>query len=125
LVKENYLIKIGEIGPLGKPVLDPTQCIMGFYNLGIKNLLDIPHFGRGKNISLCIKKLVAQVHGDIIWMDIPVQIDVALLSKITGFPIVGVPQKDFLEKKAHEKELAEQVKVQFDTTKGNRCSIIK
>jgi hypothetical protein len=60
LVEENYLINTGEIGPLGRPVLEPTQWITGLYNSGIMNLLDIPHFGHGKNVSLCIKQLVTQ-----------------------------------------------------------------
>jgi hypothetical protein len=59
------------------------------------NLLDIPHFGQGKNVGLCIKKLVAQVHGGILWMDRPIQIDVALISKITGLPTVDASQRIF------------------------------
>jgi hypothetical protein len=83
LVKEKYLINTGEIGPLGRPVLDPAQWITGLYNSWIMNLLDILHFGHGKNVSLCVKQLVARVHGGILLMDIPMQIDVALISKIT------------------------------------------
>jgi hypothetical protein len=93
LAEENYLINTGEIGPLGRPVLEPVQWITGLYNSGIMNLLDIPHFGHGKNVGLCIKQLVARVHGGILWMDRPVQIDMALISKITGFPTVGAPRK--------------------------------
>jgi hypothetical protein len=125
LAEENYLINTGEIGPLGRPVLEPVQWITGMYNSGIMNLLDIPHFGCGKNVGLCIKKLVSRVHGGILWMDKPVQIDVALISKITGFPTFGAQPKNFLENKVHEKELAEQVKAQFHTTRVNRGIIIK
>jgi hypothetical protein len=119
------LINTGEIGPLGRPVLEPVQWITGLYNSDIMNLLDIPHFGWGKNVGLCVKKLVARVHGGILWMDRPIQIDVALISKITGFPTVDVQPEYFLENKAREKELAEQVKAQFDTTRGTRGLIIK
>jgi hypothetical protein len=104
------MINTGEIGPLGRPVLEPAQWIKGLYNSGIMNLLDIPHFGRGKNVGLCIKQLVARVHGGILWMDRLVQIDMALITKIKGFPTVGAQPEDFLENKACEKELAEQVK---------------
>jgi hypothetical protein len=74
---------------------------MGLYNLGIMNLLDIPHFGHDMNFSLCVKTLVAYIYGGILWMDRPVQIDVALISKITVLPIVGAYPEEYLENKAH------------------------
>jgi hypothetical protein len=89
LAKENYLINTGEVGPLGKPILEPAQWITRFYNSSIMNLLDIPHFGRDKNVGLCVKQLVSCVHGGILWMERPVQIGVALISKITRLPTVG------------------------------------
>jgi hypothetical protein len=58
-------------------------------------------------------------------MDRPIHIDVALISKITVFPTVSALSEDFLEKKSHEKELAEQVKAHFIMTKGNKGIIIK
>jgi hypothetical protein len=125
LAEENYLINTREIGSLGRPVLELTQWITGLYNSGIMNLLDILHFGSGKNVGFCIKHLVALFHGGILWMDRLVQIDVALISKITEFPTIDAQPKDFLENKACEKELVEQVKAQFDTTRGNRGIIIK
>jgi hypothetical protein len=86
LAKENYLINTREIGPLGRLVIEPTQWITRLYNSRIMNLLYIPHFGSGKNFGMCIKQLVPQVHGGILWMDKPMQIDVELISKITRFP---------------------------------------
>ena len=59
------------------------------YNFGIMNLLDISHFGRGKNVGIYVKKLLAWVHGDILWMDRPIQREVAMIVNITGLPIVG------------------------------------
>jgi hypothetical protein len=87
------LINIGEIGPLGRQVLDPAECITGLYNYDIMNLLDIPHFGRGNNVGLCIKQLVSQVHGSILWMDRPIYIDVEIISKVIGFPTVDMPRE--------------------------------
>jgi hypothetical protein len=40
-------------------------------------------------------------------MDKPVQINMALVSKIIGLPTFGVQPKEYLDNKAHEKELAE------------------
>jgi len=53
--KEAYLANIGEIGPLGKPIMEPAQWIKGLYNSMIMNLIDRLHFGRGKKVGLCIK----------------------------------------------------------------------
>jgi hypothetical protein len=52
------------------------------------NLLDIPHFRRGNNVGLCVKKLVSHAHGGILWMDIPMQTDVTLIAKIRDAKIV-------------------------------------
>jgi hypothetical protein len=68
--------------------MEPMQWITGLYNYGIMNLLDIPHFGHGKNVGLCVKKLLVRVHRGILWMDRLVPIDVALITKITGFPTI-------------------------------------
>jgi len=84
LVEETYLKKTVEIKPLGKPILEPMQWITGLYNSRIMNLLDIPHLGCGKNVRLCIKQLISCIDRGISWMDRPVQLDVALISKIIG-----------------------------------------
>jgi hypothetical protein len=52
VVQRNYMESRGE-GPLGAPLLEPTQWILGLYNRGVMNLLDISHFGRGKHINGC------------------------------------------------------------------------
>jgi hypothetical protein len=41
------------------------------------------------------------------------------------FPTVGAQPEEFLENKVREKEMAEQVKAQFDTSRGSRGLIIK
>jgi hypothetical protein len=44
LTPQIYLESRGE-GSSGMPLLEPTQWILGLYNIGIMNLLDVPHFG--------------------------------------------------------------------------------
>jgi hypothetical protein len=105
--------------------MEPVQWITGLYNSGIMNLLDIPHFGGGKNVILCVKQLVARVHGDILWMDRPVHLDVALIAKITGLPTVGAQIEEYLDNKACEKEIVELVKAQFGISRGNRGIVLK
>jgi hypothetical protein len=89
------------------------------------NLLDIPHFEHGKNVGICIKQLLAMLHGGIMCMDRPVLIDMALISKITRFPVVGAQPKEYLENKACEKEIVEIVKDQFGNNRGNKGIVIK
>jgi hypothetical protein len=69
--------------------MEPKQWIQGLYNTGIMNLLEIPHFGRGKDVNNCVKKLLEVVHGGILWLDTQVSIDVDLIAKITGLPTNG------------------------------------
>jgi len=90
LAEETYLTNTGEIGPLGKPIMELAQWITGLYNSDIMNLLDIQHFEHNKNVELYIKQLVTCVHRGILWMDRLVQIDVALIANITGLPTFGV-----------------------------------
>jgi len=68
LAEEIYLINTGEMGPLGRLVLEHAHWIMGIYNSGIMNLFNIPHFGNKNNVGIYIKQLVSWVHGGILWM---------------------------------------------------------
>jgi hypothetical protein len=101
LAPQNYLESRGE-GPSGAPLLEPAQWILGLYNTGIMNLLDIPHFGHGKHINGCVKQLLARVHGGILWMDRPVPINVDLIATITGLPMDGEKPEKYLEDKTKE-----------------------
>jgi hypothetical protein len=61
------------------------------YNTGIMNLLQIHHFGWGKEVNHCVKKLLSFLHGGILWLDRQVSIDVDLIEKIAGLPTNGEP----------------------------------
>jgi hypothetical protein len=111
LDKVTYLINIGQIEPLGKPIMEPTQWTIELYNSGIMNLLDIPHFGCSKNVRPYVKQLVSHIDGGIMWMDRKIQIDVALISKIIGLPTFDAQPEKYLNNKAREKEITELVKV--------------
>jgi hypothetical protein len=102
--------------------MEPVQWLTGLYNFRIMNLFDILHFGHGKNY---VKQLVSQVHGDIIWMDRMVQLDVELISKITGLHILGAQPKEYLDNKVGEKEIVELVKGQLSTIRGNKGIVLK
>jgi hypothetical protein len=53
-----YMESLG-MGPLGYPVLHPKHWVAGLVNTRILNLLEIPHFGRGKDVNNYIKQLLA------------------------------------------------------------------
>jgi hypothetical protein len=59
LDEEDYLENTRKLGPLGKLIMEPMQWIPGIYNYEIMNHLDIPHFGCGKNVGLCVKQFLA------------------------------------------------------------------
>jgi hypothetical protein len=44
-------------GPLGDPILQPKKWVTGLENIGILNLLEIPHFRWGKDVNKCVKQL--------------------------------------------------------------------
>ena len=47
--------------------------------MGIINIVEIPHFGRGKELNNHVKHLMAVLHGGFLWMDEPISIDVELI----------------------------------------------
>jgi hypothetical protein len=119
LASQNYLESRGE-GSSGMPVLEPTQWILGIYNTSIMNLLDVPHFGRGKHINACIKQLLACMHGIILWMDRPVCITVDLNAGITWLPTDGEKPEQYLEDKTRAKAISDEIKAKYGAERGNR-----
>jgi len=88
LAQHNYMESRGE-GPSRTPLLEPTQWILGLYNIGIMKLLYIPHFGHGKHINGCVKQLLSRMHGGVLWMDRPILINVDLIAAIIELPTDG------------------------------------
>jgi hypothetical protein len=119
-----YLDSIG-IGPFGDPILQPKPWAAGLENTGILNLLEIPHFGRGKEVNNCIKQLIAVLHGGFLWMEQPISIDVELITTITGLPSMGENPAQYLDDKTKEKALAEEMKRTYGTERGSHGIIIK
>jgi hypothetical protein len=119
LATHSYLESRGE-GPSGVPLLDPAQWILGLYNNDIMNLLDIPHFGSGKLINGCVKNLLARVHRGILWMDMPVLINVDLIVEITRLPTDGEKLEQYLEEKTKPKTILDEIKVKYGAERGNK-----
>jgi hypothetical protein len=111
-------------GSSGMSVLEIAQWILGLYNTGIMNLLDVPHFGRGKHINAYIKQLLACVHGGILWMDRSVPITVDLITGITGLPTDGEKPEQYLEDKTRAKAISDEIKAKYGIERGNRGIMI-
>jgi hypothetical protein len=86
--RQVYLDNVGT-GPFGDPILQPKQWAAGLANTGILNLVDIPHFGRGRDVKNCVKKLMTVTHEGYLWVEELISIDVELISYITGLPSRG------------------------------------
>jgi hypothetical protein len=89
-------------------------------NIGIMNLLDISHFGSGKHINECVKKMLSQVHGGILWVDRLVPINVDIIETIIGIPMDGEKPKQYLEDKTKEKSISDEIKDKYVVERGNR-----
>jgi hypothetical protein len=53
------------------------------------DLVHIPHFGCGKNMNNCIKKLLELVNGGISCLYMPIFIDIDQIRQIIGLPTSG------------------------------------
>ena len=73
--KQVYLQNVG-LDPFGEPIHQPVQWAAGLAKMGILVLLELPHFGRGQYAKNCIKKLMAVTHGEDLWLDKLVSINV-------------------------------------------------
>jgi len=87
------------------------------------NLLEIPHFGKGKDVNKCVKKLLVVMHGGILWLNRPVSIDIELIAKITGLPTDGEKPVQYMDDKNKEKSLAKEMKKTYGTERGSRGSL--
>jgi hypothetical protein len=79
------------------------------------NLLEIPHFGRGKDMNACVKQLLARAHGGILWMDRTISIDLDLIDEITRLPIDGAIPEQYLDEKTKEKSIEKEIKNKYGT----------
>jgi hypothetical protein len=78
-------------------------------------MMEIPLFGRGKDVNSCIKQLFKVLHGGFLWLEEPISINVELISFIIGLPSNGKKLTQYLDDKAKEKDLAEEMKKTYGT----------
>jgi len=113
------------ISSLRLPILEPKQWITGLYSSRIMNLLEITHFGRGKDVNSYVKQLLERALGGFLCMERHVPIDVDLIAKIIGLLVDRVKPDQYLGDKMKENTIVEEVKSQFGTNRGSIGMIIK
>jgi hypothetical protein len=113
------------IGSFEDAIFQPKKWATGLANTGIINLLDIPHFGRGRNINNYAKKLMVVTHGGYLWVEDLVSIYVELIAFIKGMSSRSESPTHFLDDKKKEKELDEDMKKTYGIERGSRRIIIK
>lgn len=91
------------------PILNYQKWALGLELSGITNLPDIPHFGHSMYITICVKTLLSCVHGGYLWLDPPVLIDVELINRITGLPMVGEDPAPLFAYKRSDKTVVAQI----------------
>jgi hypothetical protein len=67
----------------------PKVWARGLERADILNFFDIPHFDRIQEVNARVKILLTCVHGNYLWLDRPISIDVDLIARITVLPTQG------------------------------------
>ena len=85
----------------------------------IPNVMKIPHFKRHQEVNACVKLLLSCYHGDCIWLDRHITVDLTLIHRISGLSMQGHDPQDFYPRKVANLALAQRIKVIYgDVEKG-------
>jgi hypothetical protein len=110
--KKVYLENVG-IVPFGEPINQPSLWASRMDKTRILGLLDIPHFGRGRDAKKYFNKLMVITHGGYLWLEQVISIDMDLTAYITRLPTWGETPTQFLDDKTKEKALNEEMKKKY------------
>ena len=88
---------------------------------GLLKMLDVPHFGRGTQVTVVVKQLLMLVHDGHLWIgDKKIPINGELIQRITSLPIAGPNPATEFPSKHEDMKLAQAMKERFGLTKGKR-----
>lgn len=118
--KSQYYMRIMPTKEYKPPKFHFPQWALVLERSRITNLLDIPHFGHGTQITYCIKTLLSCVHAVYLWLDLNISIDVELINRITRFPLEGEYPTLLFTEKHGDRNVATTVMRKYDTTRGAR-----
>jgi hypothetical protein len=99
--------------------------VTGLENTWILKLIEIPYFGRGKEVNNCIMQLMEVLHGGFLWIEEPISINLELIAFITSMSSMGESPMQYLDEKTKEKALTEEMKKTYGTERGSGKIIIK
>ena len=84
-------------------------------------MLNIPHFGRSKKVTMVVKQLLELVHDGNLWIgDKQIPINGKLIHRITGLLKEGPNPGIEFPSKHEDMKLAQSMKDNFGLTKGKR-----
>jgi hypothetical protein len=85
------------------------------------NVMNIPHFGRHQEVNACVKLLLSCYHGDYLWLNCRITVDLMLINQIIGLSMQGPDPQEFYPGKAMDHTLAHKIKDTYDDVeKGMR-----
>jgi hypothetical protein len=85
------------------------------------NVMKIPHFGRHQEVNACVKLFLSCYHGEYLWINRCITIDMTLINWIMGLSMQGPDPQDFYRGKAMDRALAKMIKDTYgDVKKGMR-----
>jgi hypothetical protein len=92
----------------------PQPWTMNLAQSTILNVMKIPHFGRNQEVKICVKLLLSCYHGDYLWLDRCIIVDLTLIHRINGLNMQGLDPQDFYPGKVADHALAQRIKDTYD-----------
>jgi hypothetical protein len=78
------------------------------------NVMKIPHFVRHQEVNACVKLLLSCYHGNYLWLDRRITVDLTLIHRITGLSMQGPDPQGFYPGNASNRTLAHIIKDTYD-----------
>jgi hypothetical protein len=83
--------------------------------------MKIPHFGRQHEINACVKLLISCYHGDYLWLNHCITVDLTLINQIMGLSMQGPDPQEFYPRKSMDRSLSQKINDTYgDVEKGAR-----
>ena len=100
--------------------LEPCKSLRGVENVGLLNLLWVPHYHRTPINTICVSQLLTLVHDGFLWLGRPIPITNMLIHRITHLTYEGLNSAKEFGGKTGEKELAKIMKKYYELVKNSR-----
>jgi hypothetical protein len=97
----------------------PQSWTMNLTQSTLLNVMNIPHFGRHQEVNACIKLLFSCYHGEYLWLNHRITVDLTLINQIIGLSMQGPDPQDLYPRKTMDRALAQKIKHTYgDVEKG-------